>query len=114
MGFNAIPANDNPTKYFFHYVLPSLLLSFFIYGLYPVMCLRLGMVKVEESFLNMRPSRVSFPNTSDRRRFSADLKTDEKYQEDDANNIYSDGDNIKVEIKDTDDIKLRKKTSDFK
>ena len=45
-GFYSIPAHDNPTKYFFHFVVPSLLLSFFIYGLYPVCCLKIGLVKV--------------------------------------------------------------------
>lgn len=36
--FILIPARDNPTRYFFHYVLPALTLSFFIYGIFPVLC----------------------------------------------------------------------------
>ena len=47
-GFNSIPAHDNPTRYFFHYVVPSLVLSFFIYGVYPVFCLKVGMVRVRK------------------------------------------------------------------
>lgn len=33
-----IPASDNPTRYFFHYVMPYMLISFFIYGIFPVIC----------------------------------------------------------------------------
>lgn len=43
--FTLIPAHDNPTRYFFHFAVPALLLSFFIYGLYPVFCLKIGLVK---------------------------------------------------------------------
>lgn len=43
--FTLIPCNDSPTKYFFQFALPSLLLSFFIYGIYPILCLRLHLVK---------------------------------------------------------------------
>lgn len=43
-----IPTNDNPTKYFFHYILPALLISFFIYGIYPVLCLLCKLVQVKE------------------------------------------------------------------
>lgn len=46
-GFNSIPAHDNPTKYFFHFVIPNLLLSFFIYGLFPVLCWKIGLVRVK-------------------------------------------------------------------
>lgn len=47
-GFLKIPANDNPTKYFFHYVLPALTISFFIYGLFPVICMKCKLVQVKE------------------------------------------------------------------
>jgi hypothetical protein len=47
--FLLIPANDNPTRYFFHYVLPALVLSFFIYGLFPVICQKIRLVKVNPS-----------------------------------------------------------------
>eukprot|EP00349_Pseudokeronopsis_sp_Brazil_P000047 CAMPEP_0202956488 /NCGR_PEP_ID=MMETSP1396-20130829/993_1 /ASSEMBLY_ACC=CAM_ASM_000872 /TAXON_ID= /ORGANISM="Pseudokeronopsis sp., Strain Brazil" /LENGTH=477 /DNA_ID=CAMNT_0049673519 /DNA_START=6 /DNA_END=1439 /DNA_ORIENTATION=- len=47
-GFQQIPAEDSPTKYFFHYVLPALLVSFFIYGLYPILCLKIGLVSVSK------------------------------------------------------------------
>lgn len=36
--FIVIPADDNITKYFFHYLLPCLVGSFFIYGVFPVIC----------------------------------------------------------------------------
>lgn len=36
--FTLVPANDNPTRYFFHFVMPAVILSFFIYGIYPVLC----------------------------------------------------------------------------
>lgn len=48
-GFSSIPAHDNPTRYFFHFVVPALLLSFFTYGLYPVLCNKIGLVKKAES-----------------------------------------------------------------
>jgi hypothetical protein len=39
-----VPCNDNPTRFFFRFGLPSLSLSFFIYGLFPIICLRIGLV----------------------------------------------------------------------
>ena len=43
--FQMVPANDNPTRFFFRYALPSLSLSFFIYGVMPIISLKLGLVK---------------------------------------------------------------------
>jgi len=40
-----VPANDNPTKYFFHFVLPALILPFFVFGLFPRLCQLVGLVK---------------------------------------------------------------------
>jgi hypothetical protein len=48
-GFYSIPTNDNPTKYFFHYVMPALIISFFIYGIFPVICLKCKLVQVKEA-----------------------------------------------------------------
>lgn len=42
--FQLIPSNDEPTKYFFEFALPSLLLSFFIYGVFPILCLKVKLV----------------------------------------------------------------------
>ena len=42
-----IPAYDNASKYFFLYMFPALLFSVFIYGIWPVICLKIGLVKVE-------------------------------------------------------------------
>ncbi len=36
--FQIIPAHDNPTKYFFLFLLPASIISFFIYGIWPVIC----------------------------------------------------------------------------
>jgi hypothetical protein len=43
-GLIMIPANDNPTAYFFHFVLPAFCISFFIYGIFPVICMKCGLV----------------------------------------------------------------------
>ncbi len=48
IGMLYIPADDNPTKYFFHFVMPSFIISFFIYGLFPVICQKCKLVKVRE------------------------------------------------------------------
>lgn len=40
-----VPAHDNPTRYFFHFVLPALTLSFFIYGVFPLLCLKMKLVE---------------------------------------------------------------------
>ena len=45
--FQLIPCNDNPTRFFFHYGLPALSLSFFIYGLFPLICLKIGLVQTD-------------------------------------------------------------------
>jgi hypothetical protein len=44
-----IPCNDNPTRFFFLYALPALFLSFFIYGVFPILCLKIGLIKVGAS-----------------------------------------------------------------
>ena len=46
IGFQYIPCNDNPTRFFFRYALPALSLSFFIFGIYPILCKKIGLVKV--------------------------------------------------------------------
>jgi hypothetical protein len=38
IAFQLIPSNDNPTRFFFHYTLPSFSLSFFTYGVFPIIC----------------------------------------------------------------------------
>lgn len=43
--FTLIPAHDNPTRYFFHFIMPAVLLSFFIYGIFPVLCMKVNLVK---------------------------------------------------------------------
>jgi hypothetical protein len=48
LGFTYIPCNDNPTRYFFQFVCPSLLLSFFIYGVFPIMCQKINLVKIRD------------------------------------------------------------------
>jgi len=47
-GFDAIPANDNPTRYFFRFLLPYLILSFLLYGCWPIICLFMGLVLVRK------------------------------------------------------------------
>lgn len=42
--YNLIPCNDNPTRFFFRYTVPALTLSFFIYGIYPILCNKIGLI----------------------------------------------------------------------
>ena len=51
--FKLIPTNDDPTKYFFEFALPSLLLSFFIYGVYPILCVKMKLVKQHNQDYNI-------------------------------------------------------------
>jgi hypothetical protein len=48
-GLHSIPCFDNPTRYFFHYALPALGLSLFIFGLYPILCQNIGLVDSDSS-----------------------------------------------------------------
>ena len=43
--FQQVPCFDNPTRFFFRYALPSLSLSFFIFGVFPIICVKIGLVK---------------------------------------------------------------------
>lgn len=45
MAYQEIPCNDNPTRFFFRYALPAMSLSFFIYGLFPIICQKLKLVQ---------------------------------------------------------------------
>src|SRR5207244_1936699 len=75
-----IPANDNPTKFFFHFVLPAFLISFFIYGIFPVICLKCHLVEVKEEDKKRLYSEISKGNSSIRqsmrRQGSQDLTQD--------------------------------------
>jgi hypothetical protein len=64
--FQQIPCNDNPTRFFFLYALPALSLSFFIFGVYPILCQKIGLVKtsgapkvVDLSVTNSKKSKKS-------------------------------------------------------
>lgn len=41
---------DMATKYFFSFLLPNLLTSFFYFGIYPVLCKKIGLVISEKDF----------------------------------------------------------------
>lgn len=45
IGFQNIPCNDNPTRYFFWEILPNALISFLCYGVLPIVCKRIGLVE---------------------------------------------------------------------
>jgi hypothetical protein len=45
-----VHSNDHATKYFFKYLLPALLMSFFNYGLFPIFCNRVGLIISREEF----------------------------------------------------------------
>jgi hypothetical protein len=59
--FLLIPCNDNPTKYFFQFALPSLLLSFFIYGIFPILCLKISLVKQHSESYSFQVQQSSIP-----------------------------------------------------
>ena len=42
--FQEIPCNDNPTRFFFLYALPAFLISFFVFGVFPIICSKIGLV----------------------------------------------------------------------
>ena len=46
--FYLIPTADNPSKFFFAYFLPYQTISVVMYGVYPVLCNKLSLVKVHE------------------------------------------------------------------
>jgi hypothetical protein len=45
VAFQLIPCNDNPTRFFFLYALPALSLSFFVFGIFPILCQKIGLVR---------------------------------------------------------------------
>ena len=47
--FQLVPSSDNPTRFFFHYALPALFISFFIYGVFPIICLKLKLVESDDA-----------------------------------------------------------------
>ena len=49
IGFQYIPCNDNPTRFFFRYAVPTLFLSFFVFGIFPILCQKVGLVRVNSS-----------------------------------------------------------------
>ena len=48
IGLKYIPVSDTPTRVFLHYVLPYLSISFFIYGIFPILCLKMKLVSDED------------------------------------------------------------------
>ena len=48
---------DQSTVYFFRYAFPALLISFFIYGVFPVVCLKLGLVETKTPKVEIYRSR---------------------------------------------------------
>jgi hypothetical protein len=82
--FLLIPCNDNPTKYFFQFALPCLLLSFFVFGVFPILCLRLKLVKYHDtgrSFLSDN-ANLPFHNKNTKTGEGSDLEIDEEQTED--------------------------------
>jgi len=47
--FQLVPCSDNPTRFFFHYALPALFISFFVYGIFPIICLQLKLVESDDT-----------------------------------------------------------------
>ena len=78
-GFQFIPCNDNPTRFFFLYALPALLLSFFVFGVYPILCQKIGLVKVRGL-----PKVVDVANVPNEKRISAGI--DDSLEVDDKAN----------------------------
>lgn len=63
--FQLIPCNDNPTKFFFLFALPSMVLSFFIYGVFPIICAKIKLVKDQSSSLNYKDKRLGSEGNED-------------------------------------------------
>jgi hypothetical protein len=57
--FQLIPSNDEPTKYFFQFALPCLFVSFFVYGVFPILCLKMKLVKNQRTEFNKHFSQTS-------------------------------------------------------
>jgi hypothetical protein len=47
-------SNDQATKFFFIFFLPNALVSFFVFGLFPIICNRIGLVISSEQFQKMK------------------------------------------------------------
>lgn len=47
-------SNDQATKFFFIFFLPNALISFFIFGFFPIICNRIGLVISSEQFQKMK------------------------------------------------------------
>lgn len=49
IAYNYIPCNDNPTRFFFRYTVPALSISFFTYGIFPILCNKIGLIDRSET-----------------------------------------------------------------
>ena len=47
-------SNDQATKFFFIFFLPNALVSFFVFGFFPIICNRIGLVISSEQFQMMK------------------------------------------------------------
>ena len=63
-----IPGDNNATIFMFRYALPNFCISFFIYGIYPILCMRMGLVKDSSSTKSVSSfsSSSSFSMESDK------------------------------------------------
>jgi hypothetical protein len=77
--FVLIPSNDNPTKFFFHFALPAMLISFFIYGLFPIICLKINLVVVQEGMLHYdQVNQIAYDRNDINRKVTGSQLSDEE------------------------------------
>lgn len=79
--FMLIPCNDNPTKYFFQYALPALFISFFIYGVYPILCLKMKLVKENSGEFSYQTENMLARRSSNETKKMQDTEGNEEEQD---------------------------------
>ena len=68
-------SNDIPTKYFFGYAIPYFLNSFFIFGIFPIVCKYLHLVQEEASFVTQYPDLANTSMISQPHRLSGGVSS---------------------------------------
>jgi hypothetical protein len=90
--FQLIPGNDNPTIFFFHNAFPALVISFFIFGIFPIICNKVGLVKPVTA-----PTIISDDplKDNDKRKKLNDAKKEDPADEDKASLVEKAAKNLK-------------------
>lgn len=79
--FQFIPCNDNPTRFFFLFALPAMILSFFIYGIFPIICMKIGLVKDSTTIKSEKSTHKKVENEKEKKLLDDEVQEEEESME---------------------------------